>query len=219
MTIKLTPAQKIQVLNSADIYKVMQQILLRAKKIDRIKEHFWLVCLSASDHILLIELISLGSIDSTLVSPMEVFSFALQKGAAKLIMVHNHPSGSLKPSKADEALTEKMMAIGNFLKVPVVDHLIITEKGHYSFSVSGLLTQIEEYTNIDLTFERQETQARHLQRVKDQLLKHNEQQLLKQKIKTAKSLLKNGVDVKTVAKSTGLKLGVVRELAGKLQIS
>ena len=70
-------------LNSQDIYKIMQQILLRENKIGRSKEHFWVVCLSYSNRILLIELISLGTMKKSIVDPTEIFSFALQKRASK----------------------------------------------------------------------------------------------------------------------------------------
>ena len=126
MNVRLTQEQKIKVLNSEDLYKVMQQVLLRENKIDRNKEHFWVVCLASNNQILLIELISLGTVNQTLVEPMEVFSFALQKRAVQIIMVHNHPSGELKPTKGDIEVTDKMLAIGKFVNVPVIDHLIIT---------------------------------------------------------------------------------------------
>lgn len=152
MNIKLTAAQKIKILNIDDLYRIMQDILLRENKIDRNKEHFWLVCLASNNRILMIELISLGSVNAIIVEPMDVFSFALQKRAVKLMMVHNHPSGELKPTKADIQLTDKMMAIGKFIKVPVVDHLIISEKDYYSFMEEGLLDEIEQNTTFDLTF-------------------------------------------------------------------
>src|SRR5438105_5881644 len=101
MNVKLTTTQKIKVLNSDDIYNIMQQVLLRENKIDRNKEHFWIIGLSQVNKILYIELISLGTISATIVEPMEVFSIALQKRTVQIILVHNHPSGELKPSNAD----------------------------------------------------------------------------------------------------------------------
>ena len=127
MRVKLTKEQKIQVLNSRDIALIMQQILLRENKIGRSKEHFWVVCLSNSNRILLIELISLGNGKKTIVDPTEIFSFALQKRAVKLIMVHNHPSGELQPSLEDQDITDRMYQVGLFLDLPVIDHLIISE--------------------------------------------------------------------------------------------
>ena len=92
MKVRLTSSQKIKVSGSADIYAIMRDVLLRERKIDRSKEHFWIVCLAHNNKLLLIELISFGSATRTVVEPTEVFSFALQKKASQLIMVHyaNH---------------------------------------------------------------------------------------------------------------------------------
>jgi len=152
MKVRLSPSQKITVSGSADIYKIMQDVLVRERKIDRSKEHFWIVCLAHNSKLVLIELISFGSSRATVVEPTEVFSFALQKKAAQLIMVHNHPHGSTQASTADRQLTEKMAAIGKFVKVPVIDHLIITDTEYFSFADSGLLQDIKENSRYDLSF-------------------------------------------------------------------
>jgi DNA repair protein RadC len=73
----------------------MQQILLREDKIDQNREHFWVIGLANNNRILFIELVSLGTVNRTLVEPMEVYSLALQKRAVKIILCHNHPSGIL----------------------------------------------------------------------------------------------------------------------------
>jgi len=153
MTVKLTPSQKkTKVLKAGDIYEVMQHVLLHETKYDRNKEHFWLACLAQNNSILMIELISLGSVKSTIVEPMDVFSFALQKRAVKIIMIHNHPSGELVPSHADIDITERMHAIGKFIQMPVIDHLIISEKSYFSFMDAGLIARIEAEKRYDLTF-------------------------------------------------------------------
>ncbi|MFN6946905.1 MAG: JAB domain-containing protein [Cytophagaceae bacterium] len=69
-------------------------------------------------------------------------------------MVHNHPSGELEPSYGDIQITDKMVAIGKFVNVPVIDHLIITKKDFYSFIDSGLLSKIEKESKYDLTFSK-----------------------------------------------------------------
>jgi len=90
---------------------------------------------------------------------MDVFSFALQKRAVKLIMVHNHPSGELKSSKEDIAITERMMAIDKFIRVPVMDHLIITEKGYLSFDDELMIAEMEKANKFDLSFKEHETES------------------------------------------------------------
>jgi DNA repair protein RadC len=154
MTIKLTNKQKIKVLNGEDVYTIMQDIFLRESKIDRNKEHLWVIALSRSNNILLIELVVLGTVRAITVEPMEVFSIVLQKRAVKMIWVHNHPSGQLEPSTADIQMTDMMQAIASFLDVPMIDHLIISEKGFFSFMESGMLGKIMRESTFDLTFSK-----------------------------------------------------------------
>lgn len=143
MNIKLSSIKQNNISSSEDIYTVMQRILMRENRIDRDREHFWTISLDNAHKILNIELVSLGSVTQTLAEPMEVFSVPLQKRAVKLVLIHNHPSGILKPSSADKDLTDHLIQVGRILKVPVLDHLIITEKSYYSFADSGLLKELE----------------------------------------------------------------------------
>jgi DNA repair protein RadC len=152
MKVRLTEQQKIKLLNSQHVYQVMQQVLLRENKINRNKEHFWIMCLANNSRVMMIELISLGTVNCTIVDPMEVFSFALQKRAVKIVLVHNHPSGELAPSFSDNDLTEKLLAIGKFIGIPVIDHLIITETKYYSYADEGLLDSITRKSTFDLSF-------------------------------------------------------------------
>jgi DNA repair protein RadC len=210
MTIKLTKSQKIRVLNSQDIAAIMQQVLRRENRIDRGKEHLWLVCLDMSNRILLVELISLGSQRQTIADPVEIFSFALQKKAVKIILVHNHPSGNLLPSPADNELTSKMMSIGEFIHVPVIEHLIISENGYFSFVDSGLYARLDK-VKADLTFKQVDklnARIKELNKAKKnqtkqmtEALKNREKEILNGIIKKA---LLEGVSVKKIVKLTGL---------------
>lgn len=209
MTIRLTAQQKIKVLNVIDLAKIMQDILLREKRIDRNKEHCWIVCLDNSNRILMIELISLGSVNETIIEPVEVFSFALQKGAVKIILVHNHPSGSLIPSEQDVELTDRMTAIGKFLRLQVIDHLIISEDLHYSFAESGKLKEIIKSSTYDLTFK----DAERISATKSKALKEEG------KLETAKAMKKKGYSIEEITELTGLTKEQIRDLAttNKLQ--
>jgi len=144
MNVKLTKAEKIKILNSDDLYGIMQRILLRENKIDRNREHFWVIGLEHNNRILFIELISKGTVKSVLVEPMEVFSLALQKRAASIILCHNHPSGELQPSEADKDITDRLIQTGKIVKTPVADHFIISEKSYLSFADTALLDLIKQ---------------------------------------------------------------------------
>jgi DNA repair protein RadC len=146
MQVKLSELEKIRVLNSEDIYSIMQRVLMRENKIERNKEHFWILGLAQNNRILYIELISLGTINKTLVEPMEVFSIALQKRSVKVILAHNHPSGAVKASDEDKDITDRLIQVGNIIKIKVMDHLIITEKKYNSFKDTGLMDVLEKST-------------------------------------------------------------------------
>jgi DNA repair protein RadC len=144
MTIELTNEQKIKILNSDDVYSVMQEILLREEKIDQEKEHFWMIGLATNNRILYLELVSLGSVKSTTVEPMNVFRVAVLKGAVNVIMVHNHPSGELLASEADADLTDRLIQVGRILNIQVIDHLIITTESYISFADTGIMRELQQ---------------------------------------------------------------------------
>lgn len=151
MNIRLKAEKQIKIQCSDDIYFIMQRILRRENKIDRNREHLWTISLDNASKILNIEMVSMGSIRQTIAEPMEVFSIPLQKRAVGIVIVHNHPSGELKPSAADKNMTDQLIQCGRILHVPVQDHLIITEKSFYSFGDTGLLAELEESKNMCLS--------------------------------------------------------------------
>ena len=112
----------------------MQQILLRENKIRRAQEHFWIVGLDNKNKILFIELVALGAQNRLNASPPDIFRMAIYKLALKVIFVHNHPSGDVKPGGADKKVTERLIEAGQLLEISVVDHLIINETKYLSFA-------------------------------------------------------------------------------------
>jgi DNA repair protein RadC len=85
------------------------------------------------------EIISIGGITSTTVDPRKVFRKALESGAVSMVVAHNHPSGSIRPSKADEALTQKLLMGSKYLDIKLLDHIIIGREGYFSFADEGLI--------------------------------------------------------------------------------
>ena len=139
MNVKLTKEQKIKVANSEDVFSIMRQVLKRENRLARQKEHFWVIGLNVNNVIAYIELVALGSVSKIIVKPVEVFSFAVAKKCESVILVHNHPSGDLTPSKADIDLTKKLVNGSKFLEIKVLDHLIISTKEYLSFADKKLL--------------------------------------------------------------------------------
>jgi DNA repair protein RadC len=205
MQVKLTELEKIKLLNSEDIYHVMQRVLMRENKIERNKEHFWIIGLAQNNRILYVELISLGTIKSTLVEPMEVFSIALQKRTVKIILVHNHPSGSMRPSEEDKDLTDKLIQVGLFLSIPVIDHLIINEKTYYSFDDNGVIHDLNINTRYLLPYKVQEKMKKEAEQIGMQ----------KGKTEIVKMMAKKKLNAKQIAEFTGLTVKQINTILPK----
>lgn len=126
--------QHVLVQSSKDVYEAV-----RAHFADLNHEEFWVVLLNRANKITSKHLISKGGQAGTVADPKIIFNVALQHHASSVILSHNHPSGNLKPSQADIDLTRKLKAAGAFLDIPVLDHLIVTDNGFFSFTDEGML--------------------------------------------------------------------------------
>lgn len=102
-------------------------------------EEFWILLLSKSNKIIGKEKLSVGGMDATVVDIRIVFRKALEGSAIAIILCHNHPSGTLRPSPADVELTNKLKIAGDTIGIPVLDHLIIGDGGYYSFADEGMI--------------------------------------------------------------------------------
>lgn len=102
-------------------------------------EEFWVLYLNNSNKIIKSAQLSKGGITGTVVDVRLAFKEALQLGAVAIILAHNHPSGTLKPSQPDIQLTKKLKVAGESLDIKVLDHLIITEKAYFSFADENML--------------------------------------------------------------------------------
>jgi DNA repair protein RadC len=126
--------EKPVVSTSADVASYLQ-ILLRDYK----HEVFAVLFLNRSNKINHFQIISEGGITGTVADPRIILKKALEEDAVSLILCHNHPSGSLKPSRADEELTLKIKEAAKYFDIKVLDHLIVSDDGYYSFADEGLL--------------------------------------------------------------------------------
>lgn len=113
--------------------------LLQPKLGELRHEEFWIVYLNNSNGVLQTVQLSKGGITGTLVDVRLVMKEALEQDAVALILAHNHPSGTLRPSKADKQITQKLKSAAQALDLQVLDHLIITQKAYFSFADEQLL--------------------------------------------------------------------------------
>jgi DNA repair protein RadC len=126
--------EKAIVSSSMDVAAYLQ-ILLRDYK----HEVFGVLFLNRANKVNHFEIISQGGITGTVADPRIILKKALEEDAVSLILCHNHPSGSLKPSRADEDLTYKIKEAAKYFDIKVLDHLIVGDEGYYSFADEGIL--------------------------------------------------------------------------------
>jgi DNA repair protein RadC len=107
---------------------------LKGKK----KEHFMVLCLDTRNRLINGKLVSMGSLDTSIVHPREVFKEAVSSCAASVIFAHNHPSGDPEPSKEDVELTKRLAKAGEIIGIDVLDHIIVCDKGYVSLKARNL---------------------------------------------------------------------------------
>lgn len=122
---------KVKITNSKDSYELF--LSCWSQKTIELQEEFKVLLLNRNHQVLGIYPLSKGGVSGTVVDAKLVFSVALKCNASSIIIAHNHPSGNLKPSEADLRLTKKLKEAGNYLDVKVLDHIILSREGYYSF--------------------------------------------------------------------------------------
>jgi DNA repair protein RadC len=115
---------------------VLGQIKGRLK--DKKKEHFITLLLDTRNQLIGVTTISIGSLDSSIVHPREVFKEAISASSASVIFVHNHPSGDPQPSEDDIKLTKRLVEAGEIMGIEILDHIIVANEAHVSMKAKGL---------------------------------------------------------------------------------
>lgn len=128
------PTKKISITSSNDAYQEMLPYLDALAH-----EQFWILLLDRSNHIIDRVQISSGGVAGTVVDARLIFKPALESLASGIILFHNHPSGNLKPSQQDVAITKKLVIGAKNLDLNILDHLIIADRGYFSFKDEGLI--------------------------------------------------------------------------------
>lgn len=113
--------------------------LMKPHLMDLPHEEFWILLLNRSNSVIKKQLISSGGVSGTVVDAKVIFKVALEELASSVLLIHNHPSGNLKPSQQDIILTKKLTEAGKSLDTVVIDHLIFTNENYFSFAEEGLL--------------------------------------------------------------------------------
>ena len=129
-----TMLDKLVIKSSSDIAQYLKALLK-----DYTYEVFAVLFLNQANKVNHFEIISRGGITGTVADPRIILKKALEHGATSIVLSHNHPSGNLKPSRADEELTKKITEAAKFFDIKVIDHIIVSEEGYYSFADGGIL--------------------------------------------------------------------------------
>lgn len=130
------PSMRPKITGSKDAYAVFLETWDKSKI--EFVEQFKVMVLNRANRVLGIFEVSSGSSTGTIADPKLIFAAAIKANACGIIVSHNHPSGNLNPSQADIDLTRKMKEGGKFLEIQLLDHLIVTTEGYYSFADEGL---------------------------------------------------------------------------------
>ena len=112
-------------------------VYLRKRLQHESRESFIVVYLNKANRVLATEVVSTGGVTGTIADPKIIFKRALELQASHLILSHNHPSGNLRPSEADRKLTDKIKQAARLIDMEVIDHIIVSDQGYYSFADSG----------------------------------------------------------------------------------
>jgi DNA repair protein RadC len=123
----------IKIGHAAKVANIFQDLLRLEDGIDQDKEHFYVMHVDSRQQINMVELVAIGTLTYIAIHPRETYRRAVIEGTYSIIVAHNHPSGDVTPSKADIEVTNKLCRAGEMLLIPLLDHLIFTPTGFYSF--------------------------------------------------------------------------------------
>jgi len=103
------------------------------------QKHFVCLSLDSQGQVIANHIVFIGTLNSVITHPREIFAVAIADHAAEIVVAHNHPSGGLLPSKQDTAMTQQLVAAGQIMGIPLVDHIIVTKDGWFSFREHSLI--------------------------------------------------------------------------------
>lgn len=122
-----------RITDAKDVYDELKAFSTKSQ------EHFLTITLDGASHIINTRTVFIGTLNQSLVHPREVFADAIADRAAGIIIAHNHPSGTLEASRADVQITQRLKEVSKLVGIELLDHVILSKQGYYSFSDEGLL--------------------------------------------------------------------------------
>ncbi|MCG8569228.1 MAG: DNA repair protein RadC [Spirochaetes bacterium] len=130
---RLFQNDEIKIQESRDVYQLMKEITMKKQ------EHFYVLTIDGAGVLINKHLVFIGTLNQSMIHPREIFYQAITDCAAAVILVHNHPSGNLNPSQEDIAVTKRLIKSADLLGIEIIDHIIVSSKGYYSFYNKNLM--------------------------------------------------------------------------------
>ena len=189
---------KMSIKHPSDIYEIMQMVLKKVPPQDRDKEHLWTLALNQENKLANMQLVGVGANDRVGATPAEILAAPLQKQAKGVILVHNHPSGSLTPSEADKNFADRMIQACNLMNIPLLDNVIISEDNYFSFQEAGLLELLEGSNKYIPPYELEKMSYQGGREEREEEI--------------AKQMIEDGEPMEKIKKWTGLSIGKIKEL-------
>jgi DNA repair protein RadC len=134
----------IEIRDSRDVARVFHDLLNLEDTIDKDKEHFYVMHVNPRQHINLVELVAIGTLNHAEVHPRETFRRAVVEGSYSIIVAHNHPTGDVTPSDNDITVTTRLHKAGELLQNPLLDHIIFTAQNGQFFSFRDNKTRFSQ---------------------------------------------------------------------------
>ena len=131
--------KKVQVNSPEAIYRTIKGVMSSYDEFELDKEHFYTIGLNNRNVIQYVDLVSVGTINESIVHVRETFRYAILKGVSAIIVVHNHPSGELSPSKEDIQVSKRLTEAGKIIGIPLLDHIIVGDTGFNSLKENGFI--------------------------------------------------------------------------------
>ena len=128
------PEEKPQINGSADVARIFQPLLG-----DLPHEEFWVLMLNRSNRVIDRQMVSQGGLSGTVIDVRIILKAAIERLASAIILCHNHPSGNLQASEADRSITKKIKEAGQWMDIPVLDHVVIGNEKYFSFADEGII--------------------------------------------------------------------------------
>jgi len=139
MVIETDRKQKLIINGSQKAYKFIWSFITAMQSFDQDKEHLFVIGVTRTYRVKYVDHVSMGGMHGTVAAPREIFRNAIHLGASAIFLCHNHPSNSVLPSNEDIAMTKRIIQAGKILRIDVIDHLIVSGEGYYSFADEGKL--------------------------------------------------------------------------------